>query len=170
MMHAWYKEAAHIYILCRQVMQLISPFFSSRPEQSILKELHSRGHEFQLEVLALREDWIEIVASAANNHMPMLQNCDAIASLPDLIEVELQGSWKTLKHHVSRTVWNLTDGDNFRADEGRQQQAHADHTGHTVLKRSAKEPNSDCREGVCSKDNAGGQPKEDEWFTYYVSM
>ena len=147
----------------------------------MLQELQSRGHELQLEVLAMREDWIEIVTSAAESCVLMLRNCAVIANLPDLIAMELQENWQTLKHHVSRTAWNLTTGGSFHeqeVDEDRQETADSAHyIGHAArtsrLKRSPKEPDSDCREGVCSEGNPGDQLKasqEDEWFTYYVSI
>lgn len=125
----------------------------------------------------MREDWIEIVTSADESDMPMLQDCAAIARLPDLISAELRENWQSLKHHVSRTVGNLTTDNSFHMQVDRLKAVDSAHIGqterNTVLKRSPKEPESNCREGVCRESSPDGQLKpsrEEEWFTYYVSI
>ncbi len=144
--------------------------FSPHPRQATLKELRIRTQELRLEILAITENWVEVISSDRDSEYisTQLTNCTNLTYLPDLIAKELHGNWETLKHHTT-SEFLKTHSASVRQSVELPSNGGPTVASGQVVRRSALETEGKekgCREGVCAEKVA----EKDEWFTRYVSF
>lgn len=152
------------------------------------RDLHDKGHLFQIEVLHSRTSGhVEVITpldSVATLDTLGLRDCTLLANMDDLVAAELAQNWDNLQHHVDQAnniKLKESEGVKLNNDESSSSENEPLPKEHSVLKRSLNEGDKRCREGACDKEGVGleedGKKEMDEkddktiqeWFSQYVS-
>ena len=162
--HTWRPLAPHIFA----VMSSIHTCTSSHPGQNKLNELRLRSQELQLEILTIKQDFVEITSSDSDSFATvMLTNCTQLVHLMELIVQELRENWQSLKYHTT-DEFHPTNLTTLKTEQTLSTSSHSatSATSRVSLKREVEQNEGEtCREGVCEQQT----PEVDEWFTQYVS-